>query len=301
METNMDTKTARARSKLIDRIERVDLRVTDVDKSLTFYRDVVGLLVAARDADVATLAPPGGPAMLRLISTGVTMPADARATGLFHVAIRFPGKRELGDALARLVAAGYEIGAGDHGVSEALYIDDPDGNGIELYYDRPRAQWPAAEGDALVGMTTGPVDLQGLLDAGRGRAAVGAEASPGTDVGHVHLQVAEIERTVRFYVEELGLDLTQRFGGQAAFLSSNGYHHHIGANTWSSRGGPLAPRARAGLDRIVFAVADEDVLERARVRLAEHGRSPTGDEGREVIVGDPDGIELHFVLRRPSS
>jgi catechol 2,3-dioxygenase len=234
---------------------------------------------------------------LTLSSNGVTGPAERGATGLFHVAIRFPGKAELGDAFARLVAAGYEIGAGDHGVSEALYIDDPDGNGIELYYDRPRTEWPAPAGGALVGMTTEPVDLQGLLDTGRGTEAVGAPAAQGTDVGHVHLQVGEIERTVRFYVDELGLDLTQRFGGQAAFLSSNGYHHHIGANTWSSRGGELASSSSAGLDRIVFTVATEDVLERTRLRLQEHGRRVGGIEGRDLVVHDPDGIELHFVLR----
>jgi catechol 2,3-dioxygenase len=301
METKMDATDVRATSRLIGRIERVDLRVTDVEGALAFYRDVVGLDVVEKDSDDAALAAPGGPVFLRLTSAGVTQPAVRSATGLFHVAIRFPGKAALGDALARLVSAGYEIGAGDHGVSEALYVDDPSGNGIELYYDRPREQWPAPSGDALVGMTTGPVDLQGLLDAGNGHAAVGADAAPDTDVGHVHLQVAEIERTVRFYVDELGLDLTQRFGGQAAFLSSNGYHHHIGANTWSSRGGTLAPEDSAGLARIVFAVTDEDVLERTRLRLAEHGRAPMGSDGRDFTVTDPDGIELGFALRRPSA
>jgi catechol 2,3-dioxygenase len=285
-----------ATSTLVDHIARVDLRVTDVDRALGFYRDIVGLAVVDKDGDAVTLASDGGPVILRLSSDGVTAPADPGATGLFHVAIRFPGKAELGDALARLFAAGFEIGAGDHGVSEALYIDDPDRNGIELYYDRPRAEWPPAAGDALVGMTTGPVDLQGLLDTGRGNAAVGDRAAPGTDVGHVHLQVGEIERTVRFYVEELGLDLTQRFGGQAAFLSSNGYHHHVGANTWRSRGGSPAPRTSAGLDRIVFSVVDEDVLERTRLRLQEHGRRTAGAEGRDLVVEDPDGIELTFVL-----
>ncbi|HEY7875701.1 MAG TPA: VOC family protein [Actinomycetota bacterium] len=293
----MEARLAGTKSRLIDRIERVDLRVTDIETSLGFYRDIVGLEVLEQDEESATLRAPNGPVLLTLTSEGVMMPADKSATGLFHVAIRFPGKAELGDALARLVSAGFEIGAGDHGVSEALYIDDPDGNGIELYYDRPRSEWPAPEGDGLVGMTTGPVDLQALLDAGRASAAVGAAAAPGTDVGHVHLQAGEIDRTVRFYADELGLDLMQRFGGQAAFLSSNGYHHHIGANTWSSRGGAPATRDRAGLDRVVFAVTDAELLERTRVRLAEHARRPEGDEGHELVVRDPDGIELRFVLR----
>lgn len=289
----MNSTSARPTSTLIDRVERAELRVTDIDRSLGFYRDVVGLEVVDKQADAASLAAPGGHVLLALSSDGVTTPADRSATGLFHVAIRFPNKPSLGDALARLVDGRFEIGAGDHAVSEALYVDDPDGNGIELYYDRPREVWPRASGDGFYEMTTGPVDLQGLLDA---RAGHGDTAAPGTDVGHVHLQVAEVERTIRFYVDELGLDLTQRFGGQAGFFSSNGYHHHIGANTWSSRNGRPAPRERAGLDRIVFAVSGEDVLERARLRLGEHGRRTSGEEGRDLVVADPDGIELRFVL-----
>ena len=284
----------RTTSTLIDHIARVDLRVQDIDRSLAFYRDVVGLEVAERSDESASLRAPGGPEMLRLSSAGVTGPADPSATGLYHTAIRFPSRAALGDALARLVEAGLRIGAGDHGVSEALYIDDPDGNGVELYRDRPVEEWPAPEGDALVGMTTGPVDMQGVLDEGAGRDAVGQSAAAGTDVGHVHLQVAEIDRTVAFYSEELGLDLMQMFGGSAAFLSSNGYHHHIGANTWNSRDGSPAAPDRAGLDRIVFAVTDVDRLEDVRLRLAAHGRRPEGEEGKSLTVTDPDGIELRF-------
>lgn len=284
------------RSKLIDRIARVDLRVQDVDRSLAFYRDVVGLEVADSSPSGASLRSSGGPVMLTLSSNDVTGPAERGATGLFHVAIRFPDRASLGDALARVVAAGLELGASDHGVSEALYVDDPDGNGIELYFDRPVEQWPPPTDGGLVGMVTAPLDLQGLFDAGRANDAVGDAAASGTDVGHVHLQVGELERTVKFYVEELGLDLTQRFGGQAGFFSSNGYHHHLGANTWNSRGGSPARADHAGLDRIVFLVADAGLLERVRLRLGEYGRSVGGAEGSNVVVDDPDGIELHFVL-----
>lgn len=287
----------RFRSKLISSIGRVDLRVTDVGGALAFYRDVAGLEVAEQTASSAVLRAPGGEPFLHLSSDGVTAPAERRVTGLFHVAIRYPDKASLGDALARLVSAHYEIGAGDHGVSEALYVDDPSGNGIELYYDRARDQWPAATGDGLVGMTTGPVDLEGLLAAGRGQAAVEGQAPAGTDVGHVHLQVGDVERTVAFYTDVVGLDLTQRFGGQAGFFSSNGYHHHIGANTWNSRGAAPATRDHAGLDRIVFVVEDEDRLERLRLRLREYGHEVAGDEGVNLATHDPDGIELDFVLR----
>ena len=292
----MERTEIRATSRLIERIARVDLRVRNIESSLRFYSDVVGLEVLESSPERASLGVPDGPELLRLSSTGVTGPAETGATGLFHVAIRFPTRAALGDVLARLVEAGIEIGAGDHGVSEALYIDDPDGNGVELYRDRPVEQWPAPVGDELVGMTTGPVDMHGVLDSGSGREAIGVPAAPGTDIGHVHLRAADIDATVRFYAEELGLDLMQRFGGQAAFLSSNGYHHHIGANTWHSRNGEPARSDRAGLDRIVFAVPSEEELERVRLRLKEYGRKVAGEEGSSLVVRDPNGVELQFVL-----
>ncbi|HEX2195518.1 MAG TPA: VOC family protein [Actinomycetota bacterium] len=292
--TAADERAALVQSRLIERIERVDLRVRDVDASLRFYRDVVGLEVVEQSSEAAALAAPGGPAFLTLDSTGVTQPADPTATGLFHIAIRFPDKPSLGDALARLAAAGLPVGAGDHAVSEALYVSDPDGNGVELYYDRSVDEWPAPVPGMMVPMVTLPVDLQALLAAGTGQDAVGERAAPGTDMGHVHLQVADVEATARFYTQEVGLDLTARLGAEAAFLSSNGYHHHLGANTWRSRGGRPAARSSAGLERIVFAVADPERVERLRLRLAEHGRDVSGDDGT-VVVRDPDGVELRFV------
>ena len=290
----VDLRASLVRSRLIERIERVDLRVRDVEASLGFYRDVVGLEVREQSEGRAVLASPGGPAFLTLGSTGVTRAAEPHATGLFHIAIRFPDRSSLGDALARLAAAGMPIGAGDHAVSEALYVSDPDGNGVELYWDRPVDEWPAPVPGMMVPMVTLPVDLQSLLDDGRGQDAVGGAAAPGTDMGHVHLQVSDADATARFYVDEVGLDLTARMGAEAAFLSSNGYHHHLGANTWRSRGGSPASRDSAGLERIVFAVDGPDRVESLRLRLQEHGRAVSGDEGRSVVVHDPDGIELRF-------
>lgn len=291
--TAVDERAALVGSRLIERIARVDLRVRDVAAALRFYRDVVGLEVREQDDSRAALAAPGGPAFLTLDSTGVTRPADPHATGLFHIAIRFPERRFLGDVLARLAAAGTPVGAGDHAVSEALYVSDPDGNGVELYWDRPEEEWPAPVAGSLVPMVTLPVDLRNLLGEGRGERAVGDRAAGGTDMGHVHLQVSDVDRTARFYVDEIGLDLTARMGADAAFLSSNGYHHHLGANTWRSRGAAPAPRDGAGLERIVFAVEGAERLESLRLRLREHGREVSGDE-TSVVVRDPDGIELRF-------
>lgn len=291
---SINERSPRITSTLIDHIDRVDLRVTDIDRSLGFYGEVVGLDVAGRDDRKATLRSPGGPTILALDSSGVTGPADRTATGLFHVAIRFPTRAALGDVLARLVHRGHRIGAGDHGVSEALYVDDPDGNGIELYWDRPRDQWPAPTDDMHVPMVTLPVDLESVLAEGRGAAAAGEPAAEGTDIGHIHLQVADVDRTTSFYGHALGLDVMARMGSQAVFMSSNGYHHHVGANTWNSRNGSPARSDRAGLDRVVFATNEAGLLDTSRTRLHEYGYEIKG-EGNSLLVVDPDGVELEFV------
>jgi catechol 2,3-dioxygenase len=284
------------KSRLISGIARVDLRVQDIERALGFYRGLVGLEVAESDDSHAALRSSGGDVFLTLESRGVAQPADPTATGLFHTAFRFPTRPDLGDALARLVDARYGVGAGDHLVSEALYVDDPDGNGVELYWDRPVEEWPPPTGDMLVPMATLPVDLDGLLASGRGREAVGEPAPAGTDIGHVHLQVSDIDATVRFYVEEIGLDLTAKLGHNAGFFSSHGYHHNIGANTWRSLGSKPAGREHAGLERVVFAVTDGNELEGLRERLADSENvSATGADS--LIVHDPDGIELQFINR----
>jgi catechol 2,3-dioxygenase len=284
---------AQPRSKLIDRIQRVDLRVTDIDKALGFYRDVAGFEVLEQTRTSALLGDPGGAAFLSLDSDGVTKPASRTSAGLFHTAFRFPTRKALGHALARLVKADYEVGAGDHFVSEALYIDDPDGNGVELYRDRPREEWPKPPEGQLVAMGTVAVDLRGLLDEAMVDGIVEEEAPKGTDVGHVHLQITDVDETVAFYVDVLGLDLMARMGSQAAFLSSNGYHHHIGGNTWHSRGEGPAPRGHAGLDRVLFA-SGEDELQALAERLDAAGRAFTR-EASAVEVQDPNGVALRFV------
>ena len=287
------------KSTLVDRIQRVGLRVQNTDAALSFYRDVVGLHVVERDGSRARLASADGPVFLTLDSDGVTAPADPHATGLFHTALRFPTRRALGDALARLVQAGLAIGAGDHLVSEALYIDDPDGNGVELYWDRPLEQWPDPTADMAIPMATLPVDLENLMAEGTGYDALHQPAPEGTDVGHVHLQVSDVGSTTTFYSEVLGLDLIAKLGSQAGFYSSNGYHHNIGANSWRSRGGKPAPRSSAGLDRVEFAVSGPEELDALEARLRENGVAFSRDVGTALQVRDPDDIELRFVVAGP--
>ena len=289
------TRETRFTSSLIDSVTRVDLRVRDIQSSVAFYTNVVGLQTADVEGDRATFRSPGGPVILHLDAAGVTSPADPHATGLFHTAFRFPTRPSLGDRLASIVGAGLQLGAADHLVSEALYIDDPDGNGVELYWDRPTEEWPEPSEDAVVPMASIALDLDSLYGVGRGEAAVGEQAPLGTDVGHVHLQVSDVEQTRRFYVDVLGLDLTARLGGSAAFLSSKGYHHNIGANEWRSRGGTAATPDKAGLERVVFGVSEARELDLLAARLRDNG-SPASIQGGRITVLDPDGIELQFTL-----
>ena len=292
--TRTDQKDARmdhdTQSSLIESVARVELRVRDIDEALGFYGDIAGLEVVDKGPDQATLSAPGGPVVLILRSDGVDSSALRNATGLYHTAIRYPDRTALANALARLARAGYRIGASDHGVSEALYIDDPDGNGVEFYRDRPRDQWPAPNTQYRTPMFNAPLDLDGLLGDADDSATAGA--APATDIGHVHLQVSDLERTRAFYVDVLGLDLMAEFPGQAGFFASGGYHHHLGANTWHSRWGSSAPKNHAGLNAIVFNVTPDE-LDKVRLRLAEHGYAVAGSDA-ELVVPDPDGIELRF-------
>ena len=283
------TRESLIKSHLIGSISRVDLRVRDIETAAAFYTEVVGLEIAEIEPEKALLRSPGGPVVLHLESSGVTDAADPHATGLFHTAFRFPTRAALGDALARVARARLQVAAGDHLVSEALYVDDPDGNGVELYWDRPIDEWPPPTEQAAIPMATLPVDLEDLYRAGQGEGA-----PKGTDIGHVHLQISDVERTTRFYVDVLGLDLTARLGGSASFLSSKGYHHHIGANAWRSRGGQAAAKDRAGLSRVVFRVTDRTELDALVERLSKRGwDAETASE--EITLLDPDGIELRFV------
>ena len=240
---------------MINGVAKVDLRVDDIGDAARFYRDVAGL----EDDGSGNLRSPGGPVLISLRDDGVSGRAPARASGLFHTAVRYPTRADLASALRRIAVTRPEFtGASDHGVSEALYLNDPAGNGVELYWDRPREVWPDD-------MFTAPLDLDDLAAAG-GEAA---QAPEGTDIGHVHLRVSDLGPAQDFYVGDLGFEVMHRYGDQALFVATNGYHHHVGLNTWYSAGQPIEPPTGPGLDRVVFAA-----------------------DGESRTAHDPDGIEI---------
>jgi catechol 2,3-dioxygenase len=233
------------------RMGAVHLTVADLARSLDWYENAIGLRVHARDGDTVRLGA-GGDDLLVLTEQPGALPADGYS-GLFHFALLVPARPDLAQFLAHAARNRVPLqGLSDHAVSEAIYLRDPDGHGIEVYADRPREQWEGRVGQR---MTTLPLDVENLL--GEADGAPFAGLAEGTTMGHVHLCVADVEASVAFY-RELGLDLTARYGDQAAFLSWGGYHHHVGANTWQSLGAPYAPADRARLVRFEILGGDAD-------------------------------------------
>ena len=240
-------------------VARVALRVSDLDRSIDWYGRVAGLALRERENGRAALgAPDGGPVLLELRTAERPGVTPRHAAGLFHTAFRYPTRAALGAALQRIVQGRESFtGASDHAVSEALYLDDPDGLGVELYRDRPRAEWPPPPPGSKVFMTTEPLDADGVLASAESDLP---DAANGMDVGHVHLKVADVEDAVAFWTQEVGMELMARYGADAAFIADDGYHHHVGANRWYSRGAALEPRDGPGLDRVVIADAAERAL-----------------------------------------
>lgn len=226
-------------------VARVGLKTRDAETLAAFYRTVVGLQELARDGETITLGSPDRP-LLVLESDPGAKPDDPRGAGLFHTAFLLPGRADLGRWINHAIADRISIdGASDHIVSEALYLSDPEGNGIEIYADRPRQEWKWNDG--MVEMATARMDIPGVIGSVPASDAGWTGVPENTVVGHVHLRVGDPRAAEDFWHREFGFDTVARYGTQAAFLSSGGYHHHIGANTWQSAGaGPRDP-SRTGL------------------------------------------------------
>ena len=266
------------------RMGAVHLTVADLARSLEYYESVVGLQVHARDDGSARLGT-GGEDLLVLYEQAGAEPSP-RNTGLFHFALLLPSRADLARWLVHAAEKRIPLeGLSDHLVSEAIYLRDPDWHGIEIYRDRPRSEWER-DGDG-VKMATIPLDVQGVVGALDGGEPAFEHMPPGTTMGHVHLQVADIPASERFYLEQIGMDLMARYGGQASFLSAGGYHHHLGANTWNSAGAPPPPEGSAALRHATVIVPDEAERDRVVARVADSGQEPEPQPDGGVLVRDP--------------
>jgi catechol 2,3-dioxygenase len=263
-------------------IGAVHLTVSDLRRSVRFYETHLGFAVHRRDDRTAWLGA-GGPDLL-ILSQCETAPRVRGTTGLYHFAILVPSRDDLARSLRRLVATDTIMqGAADHGVSEALYLADEDGIGIEIYRDRTRDQWPVAGGELRMGAD--PIDLEVLL-AEAGRADSGAGLPPGTMMGHVHLHVSRLEEARAFYIDILGFELMQRYGPSALFVAAGGYHHHIGLNTWAGVGAPPPPPGAIGLRHFVVQLPDHAARGAVLDRLRAAGLVPE-PLGEGLLIHDP--------------
>jgi len=265
-------------------IGSVHLTVRDLDEQRSFYERALGLEVLQSEGQTVRLGPPGGAVILELTGDPDAARRPHGTTGLYHLAVLVPTRADLGQALRRVVEAGWRFtGASDHLVSEALYLNDPEGNGIEIYRDRPRDEWPRSD-EGVIQMATLPLDLDGVLGEVDATQPLPPRMPDGTYIGHVHLQVANLHDAESFYAGALGFDVMVRTYPGALFVSAGGYHHHIGLNTWESAGASPPPERSTGLRSFEVVLPSAEEAE----RVAAHARSA----GAEVNTADGATIVL---------
>ncbi len=270
-------------------IGAVALRVRDLDRLTAYYRDALGFAVLDR-TDRGTVLGAGGVPILHLEHAPAAKPDDTRTAGLYHTAFLMPTRGDLARWLLHAAQKRVPLtGASDHAVSEAIYLDDPEGNGIEVYRDRPADEWVWQDG--MVKMTTAALDLDDLARAAGNEGFSGAPA--GLRVGHIHLRVGDIDQAEQFYHDVIGLDVIRRRGG-ATFMSSGRYHHHVGSNVWHSAGAGMRDPNRAGLAWFAFEAADTAAFDAVAARIDQAGiafeRTPRG-----LVTADPWGTQVRFV------
>jgi catechol 2,3-dioxygenase len=271
------------------RIGTVALTVRDLDTVSRFYREVIGLTPIETGTGLVRLGV-GETVLLELRHDPAAPLASPRAAGLFHTAFLLPNRTDLAQWLLHAAEQRVTLqGASDHLVSEAIYLADPEGNGIEVYWDRPSETW--AWRDGMVEMSTLALDLNGLVATAKTRDWAGLPAS--SLIGHVHLQVGVLEPAESFYAGLLGLDVVCRYPG-ATFLSSGGYHHHIGTNIWNSRGAPVRSEATTGLADVEI-ITDAGTFEILRSRLSAEQAAEAGPT--RLPLRDPWGTSVTVVTR----
>jgi catechol 2,3-dioxygenase len=275
------------------RLGAVRLQVADLGRSLDYYQRVLGVRLLDRTTGQAALGAEGEEQPLVVLHErpGVRPVPRSGLLGLYHFAILLPDRQALGRFVAHLGTLGEHAGSADHAVSEALYLTDPDGLGIEVYADRPRSQWRHDNRELY--MTTGRLDIRSLLAAAGERSWTGMPS--GTTMGHVHLHVGDLERAEAFYHRALGFDKVVWSYPGALFLSAGGYHHHLGNNTWSS-GPPASPGDARLLQWTVVLPAATDIADAGRSLHAAGHEATESEEG--LLSADPWGTSLCLTLPR---
>jgi catechol 2,3-dioxygenase len=270
------------------------LQIADLERGLAFYETLLGFQLLRREQHRAELSATGSaPAQIILLELRGARPKPARSTGLFHVAIRLPSRKELARLLKRLAEHRYSLtGFADHGVSEALYLNDPFGLGVELYHDRLREEWPRENGKLR--MFTEQLDVEGLLAEAESGSSEWKGIAPGTDIGHVHLHVSSLEKAEEFYCRRIGFEVTERSYPGALFVSAGGYHHHIGLNIWAGRGAPPPPSDAVGLLAYSVVIPDAFAWQALASKFEAEG-AVVNKTDRLIAVRDQDGMIVELV------
>lgn len=270
-------------------VGEVNIKVKNLDYSLTFYQNIMGFQVLEKTDRRAVLTTDGKTPLVTLEQPEDVVAKTSRTSGLYHFAILLPSRADLSVFLRHMIQTGYPLGAADHYVSEALYLNDPDGNGIEVYRDRPSAEWNWNNG--LVEMATEELDGNEIL------AESDAEWNGlpvGTLMGHIHLHVADLKKAEQFYTKGLGFEVVSYYP-QAAFLSTGGYHHHIAINTWQGEGAATPPKNSVGLNWYSLVFPDEAMRENAIKQLKQLGALIT-EEADFYVTSDPSGNQIRLVI-----
>jgi len=273
-------------------IGAVGMTVRDLDRLTAYYRDLLGLTVQEHTGQSALLGA-GGVTLLELIRGPDALPDDQREAGLYHNAFLMPTRADLARWILHVAKNRVPIvGASDHDVSEAIYLDDPEGNGVEVYSDRPREMW-RRDGEFIF-QKTDPLDIDAIIREIDPATASYPCAPAGLRIGHIHLRVGNIARAEGFYCSTLGLDVTRRRNG-ATFLSSGGYHHHVAVNTWHSNGARARDGRRAGLDWFSMEITDQATSDGLKERLDAAGVAIDAIPGGYAAM-DPWGTRIRFTI-----
>ncbi|MBD8067377.1 VOC family protein [Bacillus sp. PS06] len=274
-------------------ISQVALIVEDFERSLKFYQDIIGFKVLEKKKNKAILTVDGSTPLLTIEQPRDVTPKQVRTTGLYHYALLLSERSDLAKILLHLLESGYPLqGASDHLVSEAIYLADPDGFGIEIYVDRPASTWVWSGSDVV--MDTKRLDVEGLLSLTQGEKWNGLKKD--TIMGHIHLHVSELKKTEEFYTYGLGFQVVNRiYGDQALFLSTGNYHHHIGMNIWNGLGAPKPSEISVRMTWYGVKLPNESARREAMMRLKEIGARVI-EEGTYMMTEDPSGNKIRLEI-----
>lgn len=269
----------------------VALNVQQLDQMIAYYSRVIGLDVLNQSDQKADLGTKDNEKVLLTLIKEEAKGTPTRKTGLFHTAFLLPSRKDLGNVLYSYLSREIPIGgASDHGYSEALYLQDPEGNGIEIYADKPKEVWDVRPDGTIAGITI-QMDANGVIESRDERQQID-KFPAGTIIGHVHLSVSSLDATHEFYVDVLGLDLKYNYGEQAKFLAAGDYHHHIGANTWAGDNLPKREETDLGLRSYSFVLPNEGALNKVKENFEDLDMQYTEEVSGAISVFDPNGVKV---------